>query len=80
MKRKNFYEGLTTESLACFYVFVQKKLRQGDHLNRMLFENNLIEKVAKERGISLLELRIIGEWYIQKESHHTIEEINKSGE
>ncbi|WP_042145464.1 hypothetical protein [Paucisalibacillus sp. EB02] len=75
MKRKNFYEKLPAELLGCFYCFVEKKIKNGENLGRMLFEMNQIEKVARERGISLLELRIIGHWFIQKENNITKHEI-----
>jgi hypothetical protein len=41
----------------------------------MLYENSLIEEVAKERGISLIELRIIGYWVIQKERNLIKDEL-----
>jgi hypothetical protein len=83
VKRKNFYEKLPTELLGCFYCFVQEKIKKGENVSQMLFEMRLIEKVARERCISLIELRIIGHWVIRKEINLTkgeIDEINKKGE
>ncbi|WP_163970980.1 hypothetical protein [Oceanobacillus halotolerans] len=74
MKRKNFYENLTNELLGCFYCYVMDRLNQGNHLKLLNYERQLIEKVAKKRGISLLELRIIGHWFIQKEVNLVKEE------
>jgi hypothetical protein len=76
LKKKNFYEGLPTDLLGCFYCFVEKKIQSKEHISRMLFEMNQIEKVARDRGISLLELRIIGHWFIQKEINLTKHELD----
>jgi hypothetical protein len=78
MKRKNFYENLPTPLLGAFYCFVQKKIKQGENLNQMLFEKSLIEKVSKERKVSLLELRILGRWFLQKERNLTNDELDKN--
>ncbi|SHF83146.1 hypothetical protein [Ornithinibacillus halophilus] len=69
MKRKNFYENLTTELLGCFYCYVLDNIKKEKHLSTMNFERKLIEQVAKKREISLLELKIIGRWFIEKEIH-----------
>ncbi|WP_047983253.1 hypothetical protein [Ornithinibacillus californiensis] len=78
MKRKNFYENLPTPLLGAFYCFVQKKIKQGENLNQMLFEKSLIEKVSKERSVSLIELRIIGRWFLQKERNLTKDELDNN--
>jgi hypothetical protein len=80
LNRKNFYENLSTELLGCFYCFILERLNKGENRSRMLFELSQIEKVAKEREISLLELRIIGKWFIEKEMNHTHHEIKQEEE
>ncbi|SET38708.1 hypothetical protein SAMN05216389_11057 [Oceanobacillus limi] len=77
MKRRNFYDKISNELLGCFYCYIQDKIEQGVHLKTMNFENHLIEEVAKKRGISLIELRIIGYWFIQKEKNLTKDNVNR---
>ncbi|MFD2045238.1 hypothetical protein ACFSTA_16255 [Ornithinibacillus salinisoli] len=74
MNRKNFYDKLSNELLGCFYCYIQEKLHQGVHVKTMQYENALIKKVAKKRGISLMELRMIGYWVMQKERNLTEDE------
>ncbi|MUK88396.1 hypothetical protein GMD78_08335 [Ornithinibacillus sp. L9] len=78
MNRRNFYRSLSNELLGCFYCYIQEKINKGVLINTMLFEKHLIEKEAKSRGISLIELRIIGYWFIQKEMNATEDENNRS--
>ncbi|MEN2769073.1 hypothetical protein [Ornithinibacillus xuwenensis] len=75
MKRINFYKKVSTELLGCFYCFTLDKIEKQMNVSNMLYENSLIEKVAKERGISLIELRIIGYWIIQKERNLIKDEL-----
>ncbi|WP_156291734.1 hypothetical protein [Oceanobacillus salinisoli] len=78
MSRTNFYKKLSTELLGCFYFYIHKNIDKGINVNTLLHEKAFIEKEAEKRGISLIELRIIGYWITQKEKNLTKNEKDQN--
>lgn len=69
-----FYEKLSNELLGTFYCYLLSQMSNGQH-QRIIHEKvQLIEHTARQRGITPVELRIIGYWVIQREKNLTKDE------
>jgi len=72
------------EVLGMFYFYLLTQHHSGKQLHTKQKQLHLIERTAKERGISLLELKAIGYWLTQQEKtlvhgEHLLVPLSKGG-
>jgi len=74
MQKEIFYERLPNELLGTFYCYLLSQVNKGGY-QRVIHEKlQLIERTARKRGMTPIELRIIGYWAIQREKNLTKDE------